>query len=195
MQWNHYFCCKWGSYNVGHFTIIGQEMERPNFNCFIYSWIWLRKGFTSYVLLQMVRFYSVANFFNLYCPLFSKDKKVIFFFSFRCLKESPEIRRNVTFHFVFPSTHLPHGGLKSSQHASNKHYVENCQTPPIFKTTYRRALRMNYPINVLRNVAIETSATQYVLHASLQVMPSIGVIPISLKVIAKGIDDFIMEVK
>ena len=45
---------------------------------------------------------------------------------------------------------------------------------------------MNYPINVLRNVAIETSVTQYVLHASLQLMPSIGVIPIFLKEIAKG---------
>ena len=54
---------------------------------------------------------------------------------------------------------------------------------------------MNYPINVLRNVAIETSATQYVFHASLQLMPSIGVIPISLKVIAKGNDDVILDVK
>ena len=151
--------------------------------------------------LQVTSYYRWYDFtvlptFSMWTVLFfSKKNNIFFFFSFRCLKESPEIRRNVTFHFVFPSTHLPHGGLKSSQHASNKHYVENCQTPPIFKTTYRRALRMNYPINVLRNVAIETSATQYVLHASLQVMPSIGVIPISLKVIAKGNDDVIMNVK
>jgi len=93
----------------------------------------------------------------------------------------------VTFHFYFPTGHLPHHSFMSEEFSAN--YRANCDQPPPNvdgdKTwvSYKARHKLTYPINVGRNVARQAATTHFVFASDIELYPSPGLIPKFLEMV------------
>lgn len=100
------------------------------------------------------------------------------------------VSQYVTFHFYFPTKHLPSHPFMSDEFSSN--YKANCDQPPpnIDRpiggkkwTSYKSKHKLTYPINVGRNVAREAATTHFVFASDIELYPSPGLIPTFLDMV------------
>ena len=88
----------------------------------------------------------------------------------------------VTFHFYFPTSHLPQHSFMGEEFSVD--YRANCdQQPPVVDAvaaaeqtwvSYKTRHKLTYPINVGRNVAREAATTHYVFASDIELYPSPG---------------------
>ena len=85
--------------------------------------------------------------------------------------DEPLIKQLVTFHVVFDVDKVPPNVTSAARLLERQ---PNCsQSPPwVDKVSYRKAKRLTYPVNVLRNVARETVMTHFVLPSDVELYPS-----------------------
>jgi len=99
---------------------------------------------------------------------------------------SPQpIANLVTFHIYFPDKHFPKYIPRGKSIFSSKF---NCSNPPpwtTWKTTYKTAKKLFYPVNVGRNIARESATTHYILASDIELYPSPGVINDFLEMIRR----------
>ena len=65
----------------------------------------------------------------------------------------------------------------------------NCQEPEGLASpgeTYRKRLKLDYPVNVARNVARQTVSTHFVFPSDMELYPSPGLIPTFLEMVRRN---------
>ncbi|XP_069193423.1 beta-1,4-glucuronyltransferase 1 [Procambarus clarkii] len=96
-----------------------------------------------------------------------------------------EIRKLVTFHLIFHDAHAPREVPATEALLGRK--IDCSSGPPHLTnvTTYRRRMKLLYPINLARNVARLASQTYFVFPADVELYPSVNFIPEFFKMLKK----------
>ncbi|KAH8319070.1 hypothetical protein KR067_006747 [Drosophila pandora] len=101
----------------------------------------------------------------------------------QCHPGSHLVRELTSFHFYFDVNHLPQV-VPRSKVALRKEV--NCSAPPPYKNVkmdqmYRGQKRLDYPVNIGRNLARFASLTHFVLASDIELYPTPGLVPNYLK--------------
>lgn len=96
------------------------------------------------------------------------------------------VRDFATFHLFFDLTHLPSVVPKSSSLRKKR---SSCDLPdglkPSYKS-YKMSSKLEYPVNVARNVARETATSHFVFPSDIELFPSPDLIPQFLQMIRRN---------
>ena len=87
--------------------------------------------------------------------------------------DEPLIRALVTFHVIFDVDKVPKNVTDGQRLLAKQ---PDCSKPPpwVGKASYRKAKKLTYPVNVMRNVARETVMTHFVFPSDVELYPSEG---------------------
>ena len=109
---------------------------------------------------------------------FERSYKIIEYYR-NCEERSHLVSKYATFHFFFPTNHMPET-LKNISFS-----CDEILTYHLKWKSYRRGHSLDYPINVARMIARESATTHFVLAADIELYPSSNFIPKFLKMIEK----------
>lgn len=104
--------------------------------------------------------------------------------------DDPCVSANVSWHMVFDRDHAPPAAVvvdSSSSAVFLQSWNGSCASDVMGREypQFRKAHKMTYPINVLRNVARRRSRTRYILASDIELYPSANVIPRFLNLVAE----------
>lgn len=96
------------------------------------------------------------------------------------LCDDPCVRANVSWHIVYDKVHAPPAAVVVNSSADFLRSWNGTCASDVMERDYapfRKANKMTYPINVLRNVARRRARTRFVLASDIELYPSANVIP------------------
>ncbi|KAH6934015.1 hypothetical protein HPB50_019482 [Hyalomma asiaticum] len=104
--------------------------------------------------------------------------------------DDPCVSANVTWHMVYDRDHAPPAAVvvdSSSSADFLRSWNGSCASDVMEReyAPYRKAHKMTYPINVLRNVARRRARTRYILASDIELYPSANVIPRFMNLVAE----------
>lgn len=104
--------------------------------------------------------------------------------------DDPCVSANVTWHMVYDRDHAPPAAVvvdSSSSADFLQSWNGSCASDVMEReyAQFRKAHRMTYPINVLRNVARRRARTRYILASDIELYPSANVIPRFMNLVAE----------
>lgn len=104
--------------------------------------------------------------------------------------DDPCVSANVTWHMVYDRDHAPPAAVvvdSSSSVDFLRSWNGSCASDVMEReyAPYRKAHKMTYPINVLRNVARRRARTRYILASDIELYPSANVIPRFMNLVAE----------
>uniref|UniRef100_L7MAL0 Putative glycosyltransferase n=1 Tax=Rhipicephalus pulchellus TaxID=72859 RepID=L7MAL0_RHIPC len=102
----------------------------------------------------------------------------------------PCVSANVTWHMVYDRDHAPPAAVvvdSSSTVDFLQSWNGSCASDVMEReyAQFRKAHKMTYPINVLRNVARRRARTRYILASDIELYPSANVIPRFMNLVAE----------
>ncbi|XP_031334347.1 beta-1,4-glucuronyltransferase 1-like [Photinus pyralis] len=111
-----------------------------------------------------------------------------------CLKASDLIKKYVTFHIFFSTSHIPFYTASKppsfTLRNSYKDHFDCYKTAPYankdFKALYKTKANLTYPINVARNIAKRSAQTHFVLASDIELYPSPNLIPKFLRFVEEN---------
>lgn len=104
--------------------------------------------------------------------------------------DDPCVSANVTWHMVYDRDHAPPAAVVVNSSSSAdflQSWNGSCASDAMEReyAQFRKAHKMTYPINVLRNVARRRARTRYILASDIELYPSANVIPRFMNLVAE----------
>jgi len=110
---------------------------------------------------------------------------------FRDCTKSSLVKDYASFHVFFDTAHTPE---QVPKHHTLLNKRPNCDLPEGLSnknfTSYKKLKKLDYPVNIARNVARQTVSTHFVFPSDIELYPSPGIIPAFLDMIRRN-DDYL----